>query len=62
MLAKDKLVVVRVDLYMLMAMFEQPVLVDVGAEVAGQHLPLPTRGVDRLRRHNAIRELKCLVS
>ena len=35
MLAKDKLVVVRVDLYMLMAMFEQPVLVDVGAAVAG---------------------------
>ena len=33
MLAKDKLVVVRVDLYMLMAMFEQPVL--VGAAVAG---------------------------
>ena len=31
MLAKDKLVVVRVDLYM----FEQPVLVDVGAAVAG---------------------------
>ena len=35
MLAKDKLVVVRVDMYMLMAMFEQPVLVDVGAADAG---------------------------
>ena len=38
MLAKDKLVVVRVDISymnMLMAMFEQPVLVDVGAAVAG---------------------------
>ena len=35
MIAKDKLVVLIVDLYMLMTMFEQPVLVDVGAAVAG---------------------------
>ena len=54
MLAKDKLVVVRVDLYMLMAMFEQPVLVDVGAAVAGSSVEVRDKPVRRRQQLHLI--------